>query len=104
MIAIRRPSPIFPIAIVMCALICAPTLIPPLLVAQESTESSNEDLTKQEIIDLGVEQLLEIQNEDGAWPYEGVYRVNRKIPVGYRIGGTAICCEALLYATHGNME
>ncbi len=56
-------------------------------------------LSKTEAIAAGVQQLLELQEEDGAWPYEGVYRVKRKIPVGYRIGGTAICCEALMYAT-----
>lgn len=30
------------------------------------------------------------------WAYEGVYRVAGGIPFGYRIGGTAICGEALL--------
>ncbi len=30
------------------------------------------------------------------WPYEGVYRVAGKIPIGYRIGGTAIAGMALL--------
>ena len=30
------------------------------------------------------------------WPYEGVYRVGGEIPIGYRIGGTAICARALL--------
>ena len=32
------------------------------------------------------------------WPYEGVYRVGDEgvIPAGYRLGGTAICCEALI--------
>lgn len=33
------------------------------------------------------------------WPYEGVYRVAPGvIPPGYRVGGTAICCHALLEA------
>ncbi|HRV82363.1 MAG TPA: hypothetical protein P5218_13065, partial [Planctomycetota bacterium] len=34
------------------------------------------------------------------WPYEGVYRVGPlgAIPSGYRVGGTAIVCEALLRA------
>ena len=45
----------------------------------------------------GVQRLIELQHEDGAWPYEGVYRVGGDIPVGYRIGGTAITCEAILY-------
>jgi hypothetical protein len=32
------------------------------------------------------------------WPYEGVYRVGRPalVPAGYRVGGTAIVCEALM--------
>jgi len=30
------------------------------------------------------------------WPYEGVYRVRRAIPGGYRVGGTSIACLALL--------
>lgn len=67
-------------------------------VAQNIGDDPNQ-LDRQAVIKSAVAKLLEIQNEDGAWPYEGVYRVNRKIPVGYRIGGTAICCEALLYAT-----
>ncbi len=32
------------------------------------------------------------------WPYEGVYRVGGEIPVGYRVGGTAICALALIEA------
>ncbi len=42
--------------------------------------------------------LLEHQEGKDAseWPYEGVYRVQRQIPVGYRIGGTAICAMALM--------
>lgn len=68
--------------------------MPKISVAQ-SLESAEID----EAIETAIARLLEIQKEDGSWPYEGVYRVNRKIPVGYRIGGTAICCEALLYGT-----
>lgn len=50
------------------------------------------------LVNAAANRLLEIQEEDGAWPYEGVYRVRRKIPVGYRIGGSAIVCSALLSA------
>lgn len=32
------------------------------------------------------------------WPYEGVYRVRGEIPIGYRVGGTAISAMALLRA------
>jgi len=30
------------------------------------------------------------------WPYQGVYRVRGRIPIGYRVGGTSICATALL--------
>ena len=69
-----------------------------------NAEPNSEDNEKSKVIETGIEQLLKIQNEDGAWPYEGVYRVSRQIPVGYRIGGTAICCEALLYGTADDNE
>ena len=43
-------------------------------------------------------QLVSMQEESGAWPYEGVYRVDREIPVGYRVGGTSLVAGALLHA------
>lgn len=44
--------------------------------------------------------LLAMQEGNGPseWPYEGVYRVGGAIPVGYRVGGTAIVSLALLAA------
>jgi len=50
------------------------------------------------LLQKAVAQLVAIQEENGAWPYEGVYRVNREIPVAYRVGGTAIVAGALLHA------
>jgi hypothetical protein len=50
------------------------------------------------LIQKAVTQLVSIQEESGAWPYEGVYRVNREIPAGYRVGGTSIVAGALLHA------
>lgn len=54
----------------------------------------------------GIAWMLSIQQSDPSakspespgpeWPYEGVYRVNGQIPVGYRIGGTAIVVESLI--------
>ncbi len=51
------------------------------------------------------ESLAATEPEDGAeptppdeWPYQGVYRVRGEIPIGYRVGGTAICGAALLSA------
>jgi hypothetical protein len=51
-------------------------------------------------IDQSVEALLKLQEgpdiaRPSQWPYEGVYRVGGQIPVGYRIGGTAIVVMAL---------
>ncbi|MBK8914990.1 MAG: hypothetical protein IPM64_10390 [Phycisphaerales bacterium] len=50
------------------------------------------------LIRTATAELVKMQEEDGAWPYEGVYRVGGKIPIGYRVAGTAIVCEALLFA------
>lgn len=59
-----------------------------------------------DIVAQCVPLLLEMQeNGEGAeenapaeWPYEGVYRVRGKIPIGYRVGGTGIVASALLAA------
>lgn len=51
-----------------------------------------------ELIRHGVRALIDMQEPDGAWPYEGVYRVGGEIPLGYRVGGTAIVVETLLFA------
>ncbi len=54
--------------------------------------------TAESLTATAVDRLVAMQDDDGAWPYEGVYRVRGQIPVGYRVGGTAIVCTALLYA------
>ncbi len=49
----------------------------------------------------GIAAMLALQEgEDGdQWPYEGVYREDRGLlPVGYRVGGTAIACLGLIAA------
>jgi hypothetical protein len=63
--------------------------------AQEPASRPAEDLNLS-LIESATQRLLEIQEEDGAWPYQGVYRVQGQIPVGYRVGGTALVCAALL--------
>ncbi|XAL97997.1 hypothetical protein OT109_10350 [Phycisphaeraceae bacterium D3-23] len=60
--------------------------------------AQDEPPTAEQLTEVAVERLIAMQEDDGAWPYEGVYRVRRQIPVGYRVGGTAIVCTALLYA------
>lgn len=45
--------------------------------------------------------MLALQEGDDGdqWPYEGVYREDRgQLPVGYRVGGTAITCMGLIAA------
>lgn len=55
-------------------------------------------------------RLAKIRKESSGagseWPYEGVYRVrpDGRIPAGYRVGGTAIACEALLRASGAQDE
>ncbi len=57
-------------------------------------------------ITKGVDLLLGMQenftdpkNElKSEWPYEGVYRVKNEVPIGYRVGGTAIAATTLLDA------
>lgn len=51
--------------------------------------------------EAAIQGLLRLQEGEPAaqWPYEGVYREDRgQLPVGYRVGGTAIVCLALIAA------
>ncbi len=50
------------------------------------------------LVQESVKSLLALQDDDGAWSYEGVYRVNKDLPVGYRVGGTAAVGSTLLVA------
>ncbi|MEC8557732.1 MAG: hypothetical protein VXZ82_22240 [Planctomycetota bacterium] len=63
------------------------------------TTDDDTDINPRDVIRVAVDRLVELQSPDGAWPYEGVYRVRRQIPVGYRVGGTAIVCSALISAS-----
>jgi hypothetical protein len=54
--------------------------------------------TRDELLTKAVADLVAMQEEGGQWPYEGVYRVERQIPIGYRVGGTAIVAGTLLAA------
>src|SRR5690606_10375618 len=43
--------------------------------------------------------VLTLQEDGSQWPYEGVYREDRGLlPVGYRVGGTAITVMGLVAA------
>jgi hypothetical protein len=50
------------------------------------------------LIEHAIPQLVAMQEEGGQWPYEGVYRVRGELPIGYRVGGTAIVGGVLLAA------
>lgn len=46
-----------------------------------------------------IKGVLELQEDGSQWPYEGVYREDRNLlPVGYRVGGTAITIMGLVGA------
>lgn len=73
-------------------------------VTAQDTEEKKSESSEKLLIGKAVNRLVELQHEDGAWPYEGVYRVRGKIPVGYRIGGTAIVCSSLLSTDLQNQD
>ncbi|MEM7516306.1 MAG: hypothetical protein AAF368_05205, partial [Planctomycetota bacterium] len=76
-------------------------LLSPSSAAQKSKKLRPVDAENRlEAVERGCEILLERQESlakgekrkrtsGPEWPYEGVYRVGRKIPIGYRIGGTS---------------
>ncbi|MEX1024898.1 MAG: prenyltransferase/squalene oxidase repeat-containing protein [Planctomycetota bacterium] len=54
-----------------------------------------------EHLELGIDEPVPDDQELAArreWPYQGVYRVRGSIPWGYRVGGTALACLALVEA------
>ncbi len=60
--------------------------------------AQEDDKSPAALVRKAVRELVKIQEEGGAWPYEGVYRVEGEIPVGYRVGGTSLVAGALLHA------
>lgn len=60
--------------------------------------------TSKELIDTAVAELVKMQEDGGQWPYEGVYRVNGQLPVGYRVGGTSLVAITLMYAAPDNKD
>lgn len=86
------------VVIVACSNLLQHTVAQETDLAEQKTISQESKPNSEQVLSKAIGRLIELQHEDGAWPYEGVYRVNRKIPVGYRIGGTAIVCSALLTA------
>lgn len=52
--------------------------------------------TKSAALLLKMQESMQADAPKAEWPYEGVYRVSRQIPIGYRVGGTAISALCLL--------
>lgn len=77
-------------------------------VAEQAPRAGSESISNTELDDAvvrSIELLLGMQESLGGvdspkseWPYEGVYRVGGQIPIGYRVGGTAISAICLLRA------
>ena len=83
------------------------TLLPFATLALSLLPQGEEEKTKNEVpvpdaVSRGCARLLEMQEGAGGreWPYEGVYRVQedgeRVIPIGYRVGGSAIVASTLM--------
>lgn len=73
------------------------------IAAAQPADPTKVRITPEELVGAvqnGVGALLAREEGDakGEWPYEGVYRVQGKIPIGYRVGNTGICIMALLQA------
>jgi len=96
----RRPLAFAAVA----ALVALSTVAPATPTAEDAAADARAPLTDDaevaRALARGVEILLEREEGEarGEWPYEGVYRVGGRIPIGYRVGGTGICCAAMLLA------
>ena len=68
--------------------------------AADQSVTSQDTVAIDEAIARGVQIILRMQegDENAEWPYEGVYRVKGVIPIGYRVGGSAIAADALILA------
>lgn len=90
-----------PAIVVCCSILCIGTSTHARVA--DTVEGITEEVTRERIdaaVARAAELLLTMQegDENAEWPYEGVYRVRGEIPIGYRVGGTAITGMALLGA------
>ncbi|MFC1724453.1 hypothetical protein ACFL4T_02420 [candidate division KSB1 bacterium] len=74
------------------------TVLITILFSVAFAQNNNNEI--ESVISTAVEQIVKSQQEDGSWPYEGVYRVGGEIPIGYKVGGTAIVCQMLLFVNN----
>lgn len=72
--------------------------------AGTSQDAQPDRISREDAVRIGVERIVAMEESDpnaagrhakGEWPYEGVYRVRGEIPIGYRVGGTAIAIMAM---------
>lgn len=82
------------VALLLAALTGLPTLAQH---APDAAPSAGPVADPADLLAPAIHFLLD-SHEDGAWPYEGVYRVRGRIPAGYVVGGTALVAQALLEA------
>lgn len=79
-----------------------PVACPAAVPSNRSQEAEDESAAGEdpELFAPAIAFLLASQEGEGdaEWPYEGVYRVRGRIPIGYRVGGTAIVALALAQA------
>jgi hypothetical protein len=68
------------------------------------TTVAAESPSSTDLIHKAVTELIKMQEDGGQWPYEGVYEVRDGIPIGYRVGGTAIVSQTLLLAAPEDRE
>jgi hypothetical protein len=73
-------------------------LLGSLLGLQAALSDKDKPPMRTDLVRQAVSDIVKMQEKDGQWPYEGVYRVKGEIPVGYRIGGTACVADTLLFA------
>jgi hypothetical protein len=72
--------------------------------APEPKDKEKEKPKPADLLRVAVRELVKMQEDGGQWPYEGVHRVERQIPVGYRVGGTSLVAQTLLYAASDDKE
>jgi hypothetical protein len=78
----------------------APVGEPPAALRTADTPAADKNAARRtEAIASATSIILALQEgpDKSEWPYEGVYRVRGQIPIGYRVGGTAICATPLLH-------
>src|SRR5262249_10245730 len=83
------------------SLLCGVALLLPtgaLCGAEAKAPSRGELRSAHGLLSGAVAEVVKMQEDGGAGPYEGVYRVAKDIPVGYRVGGPALVAGPLLYA------